>query len=68
MYRCEHTQSLGAGFEMWIKENNFNCDRFSLNPTRTLLGHDGKIKTDEGFDFILLHANVFVYKCRLNNL
>ena len=25
-------------------------------------------KTDEGFDFILLHAELIVYKCRLNKL
>ena len=68
MYRCEHAQSLGAGSDMWIKEKRFNCDQFSLNPTLILLGHGGKTKTDEGFDFILLHAKVFVYKCRLNNL
>ena len=31
--------------------------------------HDGKkTTTDEDFDFILLHAKFFVYKCRLNKL
>ena len=56
-----NTQSLGAGSEMWIKEKRFNCDRFSFNPTIIILGHDGEkqTKTDEGFDFILLHANFF---------
>ena len=29
---------------------------------------DGKTTTDEGFDFILLHAKKIVYKCRLNKL
>ena len=28
----------------------------------------GKTITDEGFDFILLHAKFFVYKCTLNEL
>ena len=54
-------------FEMCLKEKSFNCARFSINPTLILLGHDGKT-TDEGFDFILLHAKFFVYKCRLNKL
>ena len=49
-----------------MKENHFNCSRFSINPTLILFGHDGKTTTDEGFDFILLHAKFFVYKCRLN--
>ena len=31
-----------------------------------LFGHDGKTITDEGFDFILLHAEFVVSKYRLN--
>ncbi len=68
MCQCEHTQSFGARFEICLKEKSFNCARFSINPTLILFGHDGKTTTDEGFDFILLHAKFFVYKCRLNKL
>ena len=53
---------------MRLKEKSFNCARFSINPTLILFGHDGKTTTDEGFDFILLHAKPFVYKCRRNEL
>ena len=53
---------------MCLKEKSFNCARFSINPTLILLRHDGKATTDEGFDFILLHAKFFAYKCRLNKL
>ena len=67
MCQCEHTQSFWVMFEMCLKEKSFNCARFSINPTLILLRHDGKT-TDEGFDFILLHAKFFVYKCRLNKL
>ena len=51
---------------MCLKEKSFNCARFSINPTLILFRHDGKTTTDEGFDFILLHAKFFVYKRRLN--
>ena len=68
MCQCEHTQSFWVRFEMCLKEESFNCARFSINPTQILVGHDGKTTTDEGFDFILLHAKFFVYKCRLNKL
>ena len=68
MCQCEHTKSFWVRFEMCLKEKSFNCARFSINPTLILFGHDGKTTTDEGFDFILLHAKFFVYKCRLNKL
>ena len=67
MCPCEHTHFFWVRFETCLKEKSFNCARFSINPTLILLGHDGKT-TDEGFDFILLHAKFFVYKCRLNKL
>ena len=68
MCQCEHTQSFWVRFEMCLKEKSFNCARFSINHTLILFGHDRKTTTDEGFDFILLHAKFFVYKCRLNKL
>ena len=43
-------------------------NRFSINPTLILFGHYGKTATDEGFDFLLLHAKFFVYNYRLNKL
>ena len=55
-------------FQMCLKEKRFNCAWFSINPTLILFGHDGKTTTDEAFDFILLHAKFFVYRCRLNEL
>ena len=53
---------------MCLKEKSFICARFSINSTLILLGHDGKTTTDEGFDFILLHAKFIVYKCKLDKL
>ena len=65
---CEHTQSFWVRFEMCLKEKSFNCARHSINSTLVLFKHDRKTTTDEGFDFILLRAKFFVYKCRLNKL
>ena len=62
---CLHTKSCWVRFVMYLKVNSFSCARFSVNPTLILFGHDGNAKTGEGFDFILLHAKSFVYKCRL---
>ena len=68
MCQCEHPQSFWIRFEMFWKEKSFNRARFSIIPTLIFFGHDGKTIIDEGFDFILLHAKFFVYKCRLNKL
>ena len=66
--QCEPFKSFWVRFEMCLKKKSFNWARFSINPTLILFRHDGKTTTDEDFDFILLHAKFFVYKCRLNKL
>ena len=68
MCQCEHIQSFWVRSEVCLKEKSLNCARFSVNPTLMLFRHNGKTTTDQGFDFILLHAKFFVYKCRLNKL
>ena len=68
MCQCEHAQSFWVRFEMCLKEKSFNCARSSMNIAFILFGQDSKTRTDEGFDFILLHAKFFVYECRLNKL
>ena len=66
MWKCEHTQTFWVDFERTMKNECLNCDRLTMNPTLVLFGFDGTTKTDSGFDFILLHAKFYVYKCRLN--
>ena len=61
-----HVQTFWVDFERTLKDKCLNCDRLAMNPTLVLFGTDGTTNTDDGFDFILLHAKFFVYKCRLN--
>ena len=58
---------MGQDCDVFERES-FHCARFSINPTLILFGHNGKAITVEGFDFILLHAQFFVYTLRLNKL
>ena len=57
-----------VGIEMRLNENSFNCDRLLINPTLILFRHDGKTNAGDGFGLILLHAKLFVHRCRLNKL
>ena len=63
-----HIQSFWVRSEICLKEESFNCAGFSINPTVIIFQHLRKTTTDEGFDFILLHAKFFVHQCRLNKL
>jgi hypothetical protein len=68
LWDCKHVQSFWSDFLVWFKDKCVNSDRLFFNPQLILFGRDGKTVTDEGFDFILLHARFFVYKCRINNI
>ena len=49
------------------KEKCANCNRLNLTPALILFGYDEKTTTTEaGFDYILLVAKYFIYKCRIN--
>lgn len=54
-------------FENYLRDKCHNCSRLKLNSTIVLFGYDDNIKTDAGFDHILLIAKFYVYKCRIAN-
>ena len=59
MWQCVHAQTFWSEFERSLHNTCGNCSRLSLNPTLVLFGNDGRTVTDDGFDFILLHAKFF---------
>jgi len=66
LWKCVHVKMFWQDFERTLKNECAHCDRLSMNPILILFGNDGKNTTDDGFDFILLNAKYYVYKCRLN--
>ena len=65
MWQCEYTQSFWKDFVNCLKEKCTNCAYLTLNVNLVLFGYDEGIKTDNGFDFVLLQAKYFVYKCHI---
>lgn len=62
-------QSFGDRSEMWLNDKSFNCDRFSISFKLINFWTYWKNKKQmKVLIFILLHAESFVCKCRLNNL
>ena len=55
-------------FERYLQKKCSNGDRLILTPALILFRYDEKIKTDAGFESILLVAKEFVYKCNINKL
>ena len=66
LWHCQQTKAFWPEFERCLKEKCFNSDRLSHTPSLILFGYDEKIKTDAGYDFILLVAKFFVYNRRTN--
>ena len=68
LYKCVHVQSFWNEFIDMLKNFCPHCERLAVSPSLILFGGEENTRTDECFDFILLHAKFFIYKCRLNNI
>ena len=68
LWQCEHTRTFWNELENCLKSKCCNCDRLKLSTSLIVFGYDENIKTDEGFDFILLRAKIVIYKCRIINV
>jgi hypothetical protein len=68
LVECEYVASFWGNLERWMKEKGGMCDRMSFNKILLLFGNKERVRTDEGFDSIILYAKYFVYRCKLNNI
>jgi exonuclease III len=66
LWECVHVQQFWNEFERHLKNVCIHCDRLKLKDSLVLFGWEENVKTDAVFDFILLSAKFFVYKCRYN--
>jgi hypothetical protein len=66
LWACPTTQKFWSDFEKLLKEKCTHCDRLKLNKTLIMFGCSKNVYTDNGFDFILLHAKFFIYKCKFS--
>lgn len=64
LWDCNHTRSFWKNFETHLKNVCRHCDRLNLSDSLILFGCDTNVRTDSVFDFIVLCAKFFVYKCR----
>jgi exonuclease III len=64
LWECEHVRNFWEDFERHMKNVCVHCDRLNLNDSLVLFGCAEQVKTDVVFDFILLNAKFFIYKCR----
>ena len=65
LWDCQHSQNLWIDFLKSLRENCENRGNLLLSKSIVLFGYDSNIKTDKGFDYVLLQAKIFVYKCRI---
>ena len=64
-WNCNITQIFWTQFVDLVKEKCQNAYNLRLSKGLVILGVDDNIRTDPIFDFILLFAKQYVYKCKL---
>lgn len=68
LWDCQYSRQFWFELETLLKDKCQNCARVTLNVELILFGTDDQNKTDEVFDFIILIAKYFIYKCRINKI
>ena len=64
-WECKHSQQFWTRFLVLLKEKCTSCYRLRLSECLILFGIDDNIKTENVFDFILLLAKQYLYKCKI---
>lgn len=67
LWSCPFSQNFWKEFEVYLKEKCPHCDRLKMKKSLVLFGCENNVRTDEAFDFILIHAKYFIYKCRFTH-
>ncbi|XP_076472586.1 uncharacterized protein LOC143301988, partial [Babylonia areolata] len=68
LWECNYIQSYWLELETLLKDKCQVCERLSFNTELVLFGTDDKTKTDEVLNLIILWANFFIYKSRINKI
>ena len=68
LWQCPHVQLFWKALEELLLEKTNQQNGFEISRMLALFGSSEETNTDDGMDFILLHAKFFVYKCRLNKI
>ena len=64
-WECKQSQQFWTRFLVLPKEKCTSCYRLRLSECLILFGIDDNIKTENVFDFILLLAKQYPYKCKI---
>ena len=64
-WECKHSQQFWTHFLVLLKEKCTSCYRLRLSECLIVFGIDDNIKTENVFDFILLLAKQYLYKCKI---
>ena len=64
LYNCEFAQRCWVNLGNALRKKCHNCARLSFSLELVIFGSKNNFITDRGFDFILLLAKFYVYKCK----
>jgi len=65
-WQCEIVQTFWSFFERHLYDNCSHCNTLKLTEKLVLFGCNNNVVTDFGFDYILVVAKFFIYKCYMS--
>ena len=68
LWHCDVVQVFWGQLLSLLQSRCTHCDRLTLSEKLVLFGWTEMTKTDKAIDFILLFANFFIYKCKLQDI
>ena len=66
-WECHTVQRFWSAFTHCLKEKCIHMTHLKIDEEMVICGNKTNSKTDEVFDFILLLAKYYIYKCRLDH-
>ena len=64
LWNCEPVQRFWKELENSLRSKCQHCERIAFNLELVIFGTKSNVITDKGFDFILLMAKFYIYKCK----
>ena len=66
LWDCSIVRKFWLNLEKHLKERCITCENLTLTNTLVLLGYQHNVKTDDGFDSLLLYAKYYIFRCKNN--
>ena len=68
LWECIHVRTFWNELLKLLKSRCTHCDRFNFTKQLVIFGVQKSVRLDNAISFIMLYANFFIYKCKLEKI